>query len=331
VPVEYYAQRLLNPFRGTVHTIKYSSAEAVTLDGVHWDIYVANEALLRRLDHGRRAQVSDIRYGSWSVDKGLKRGPIYPSDDFRRLEEMGSIVYQHLTRIHDRVPFPLKDAYELWLLDPKQRPLALLATALNDTDLATDTSIAWRAGYTASEQFQSSVFNELGEMTGARNPADYLTRYINRRAGDQPVAQWFRREPAGDGVGLTGMGLSTDWAGRRLEAAEFPPFGLSAAGHDELHARLLTDFQAWQAPWLLMLPDLTPDLRHELETRACRQALHVSRLYRLYPEVSDPDLIKAALVEAILRQSQATPAPESSAQGLATFYLELKDNPGPAD
>ncbi len=36
--VECYAQRLLNPYRGTMHVIKYEAAEAVTLDGVHWDI-----------------------------------------------------------------------------------------------------------------------------------------------------------------------------------------------------------------------------------------------------------------------------------------------------
>ena len=44
--IECYAQRLLNPFRGVVHTIRYQSAEAVTTDGVEWDIYVANDALL---------------------------------------------------------------------------------------------------------------------------------------------------------------------------------------------------------------------------------------------------------------------------------------------
>ena len=35
MPVECYAQRLLNPYRGTMHVIKYEAAEAVTLDGVH--------------------------------------------------------------------------------------------------------------------------------------------------------------------------------------------------------------------------------------------------------------------------------------------------------
>ena len=31
--IECFAQRLLNPFRGAMHTVKYDVAEAVTVDG----------------------------------------------------------------------------------------------------------------------------------------------------------------------------------------------------------------------------------------------------------------------------------------------------------
>jgi len=92
--IECYAQRLLNPFRGVMHTIRHQSAEAITTDGIEWDIYVANDALLDGLGRaGRRAMISDIRYGHWSAEKGLKRGPLFPSDDFKRLEHMGALVY----------------------------------------------------------------------------------------------------------------------------------------------------------------------------------------------------------------------------------------------
>ena len=59
--VECFAQRLLNPFRGAMHTIKYGGAEAVTTDGVEWDIYVANDALLDDFFDTSRMQISDIR------------------------------------------------------------------------------------------------------------------------------------------------------------------------------------------------------------------------------------------------------------------------------
>lgn len=40
MPIRCYAQRLLNPFRGVKNVIEYQAAEAVTVDGLHRDIYV---------------------------------------------------------------------------------------------------------------------------------------------------------------------------------------------------------------------------------------------------------------------------------------------------
>jgi hypothetical protein len=68
---------MLNPFRGIVSTLAYRSADAVTADGEHWDIYVSNEELLDKSDKQQRPRISDIRYGSWSEQPGLKRGPIF--------------------------------------------------------------------------------------------------------------------------------------------------------------------------------------------------------------------------------------------------------------
>ena len=47
--LECYAQRLLNPFRGVMNIIAYQGAEAVTTDGVHWDIYVRDTELVQDL------------------------------------------------------------------------------------------------------------------------------------------------------------------------------------------------------------------------------------------------------------------------------------------
>ena len=63
--IQCYSQRLLNPFRGVMNFITYESAEAVTTDGVHWDIYVIDGELLEGLE-GKNILTSEIRYGSWS-------------------------------------------------------------------------------------------------------------------------------------------------------------------------------------------------------------------------------------------------------------------------
>jgi hypothetical protein len=167
--VECYAQRLLNPFRGAMHVIRYQAAEAVTTDGLHWDIYVANDQLLEGLDGVCGAQISDLRYGRWSAAEGLKRGPLYPSADFRRMEEMGAVVYEHLRLWHDRVPFAFRDRYELWLLDSADRPLALLHTAIDERELPGSVWLHWRIGLAAQSRFRSAAV--VGAET---NGADYL-------------------------------------------------------------------------------------------------------------------------------------------------------------
>ena len=313
--IECFAQRLLNPFRGAVHTIRFASAEAVTTDGIEWDIYVANDTLLDGLGRaGKRALISDIRYGHWSAEKGLKRGPLYPSDDFRRLEEMGAVVYEHLLRVHRDVPFRFRDPFELWLLDRNDQPLALLHSVRADSETDTRPPLDWRAGMAAQEQFRSAAIAGLNEPAGV-----YLTRYVNSLASG--VAQWFRRSDDGDGLGLHTLKGSDELRGRVLDAEAFPPLFIATAGMDAAHARLVRDYHAWQAPWLLLLPHLDPATRSALEACACQQAELIEKHCRLYPEVIDRPTLQAARVEAALLRSQ--PRPQKPDEVMPMFYIEL--------
>jgi hypothetical protein len=313
--IECYAQRLLNPFRGVVHTIRYRSAEAVTTDGVEWDIYVANDALLEGLGRaGKRAQISDIRYGHWSAETGLKRGPLFPSDDFRRLEDMGAVVYEHLLKMHRDVPFAFLDQFELWLLDRDEQPLALLHSVRNDSETDTKPPLDWRAGIAAQEQFRSAAIGGLGESAGA-----YLTRHVNSLASG--VAQWFRRSDDGAGLGLHTLMGGDALRGRVLDADAFPPLFVATAGMDAAHARLVHDYHAWQAPWMLLLPHLDRATRSALEACACQQAELIEKHYRLYPAVIDRSALQAARVEAALVRSQPRKKPENEAMPM--YYIEL--------
>ncbi|MCL5059162.1 MAG: hypothetical protein M1449_00660 [Candidatus Thermoplasmatota archaeon] len=314
--IECYAQRLLNPFRGVVHTIRYQSAEAVTTDGIEWDIYVANDALLDGLGRaGKRAQISDIRYGHWSADKGLKRGPLYPSDDFRRLEDMGAVVYEHLLKVHRDVPFKFRDPFELWLLDRDDRPLALLHSVRADSETDTQPPLDWRAGMAAQEHFQSTAIAGLAEPAGA-----YLTRCVNSLASG--VVQWFRRAGDGAGLGLHTLKGGDALRGRVLAAEAFPPLFIATAGMDAAHTRLVHDYHAWQAPWMLLLPHLDAATRGALEAAACRQAESIEKHYRLYPVVIDRPALQAARVEAALVRSQPHPANHDEVVPMF-FYIEL--------
>jgi hypothetical protein len=317
--LQCYAQRLLNPYRGTMHTIRYEAAEAVTLDGVHWDIYVANDSLLEGIESNHFTQITDIRFGAWSAERGLRRGPIYPSDDFLRMEAMGAVVYQHLLKVHREVPFPFCDHYEFWLLNEAGEPLALLHSVVEAREMDMEIALEWRPGFLARERFVSEAA-PVGE-----NAAEHLARCINGQAGTRPAGQWFRREEDGSGTGLTHTENTPGMRGRRLPPEAFPPLLLNLEGMAPGERRLAMDFHAWQAPWLLALPGLEPAVRAELEAHARKQALWVEKLFRLYPETVDRKLINAALVEAMLCKSELEPTARE--MPLSTFYIELSQTP----
>ena len=313
--IECYAQRLLNPFRGVMHVVRFQSAEAVTTDGVEWDIYVANDALLDGLGRaGKRAQISDIRYGHWSAETGLKRGPLFPSDDFRRLEDMGAVVYEHLLKVHREVPFKFRDAFELWLLDCDDRPLALLHSVRAHSETDTTPPLDWRAGIAAQERFRSAAIGAHDESAAA-----YLTRYVNSLTSG--VAQWFSRADDGAGLGLHTLKGRDHLCGRVMEADAFPPLFIATTEMDGTHAQLIQDYHAWQAPWMLLLPHLDPATRGTLEAFAWRQAELIERHHRLYPAVIDHAALRAARVEAALVRSE--PARDQPEEVPSMSYIEL--------
>jgi hypothetical protein len=321
-----YTQRLLNPYRGVISCIRHESAEAVTRDGVRWDIYVSNDRLLAGMDTTQRVQTSDIRYGSWSAQTGLKRGPLVPSDDFKYLEHMGAIVYEHLLEVHDRIPFPLADRFELWLLDPQARPLALLDSAVRPEDMELNQAAEWRAGEDCRKTFTSAVAGGLlPESDDEGALAGYLARHVNAGAGSSPAAQWIERRPDGSGAGLAGINLAPGLIGRELDGSEFPSLPLVARTADAVHRQLYSDFQRWQAPWLLSLPGLEREVRARLEREAAARPLLVARQYRLYPEIIDATAIRAARVEAMLCQS--TPQDREGDGVLSIDYIELHPSP----
>ncbi len=319
--IRRYAQRLLNPFRGVMNIIECQGAEAVTVDGIHWDIYVRDTELVQDIQHSARVQTSDIRYGHWSEKEGLKRGSLYPSDDFKVLEHRGAIVYEDLLTQHARVPFPLQDHFELWLLDEHGQPLTLLNSVVREAEIEPDCPIDWRAGQECRRCFHSPALDQLTTDSVDGGSGAYLTRYINSLAGNPPQAHWFQRLPDGSGVGLLGVPDADRDRGRVLPSTAFPGFFLREAPHPDAHQQLVRDFIDWQAPWLLLLHGLDREVRARLERLAQSQALHMEKQHRLYPQIIDRELLSAARVEAALRRNQ--PDQITSEDTLSTYYIEL--------
>lgn len=317
-----YAQRLLNPFRGVMNIIECQGAEAVTTDGRYWDIYVRDTSLVEDLANGNKVQTSDIRYGSWSRKDGLKRGAIYPSDDFKVLEHRGALVYEYLLKHHNDVPFPLEDSLELWLLDEDKLPLGLLDSVVREEDIELDGPIDWRVGRECRKHFHTPLIQDLmGTAKTEASAGKYLTRYINQRAGEPSQAQWFRRKQDRSGEGLPGINLDTELEGRRLPDTAFPAYFLREDDRSEPHRKLIQEFLAWQSPCLLLLQNLDASVRRRFEQLATSRALSVDQQYRLYPAILDEAAIQAARVEATLRRNDVKEDEEEKA--MATYYIEL--------
>lgn len=318
-----YSQRLLNPFRGSMNIIGYKGAEAVSLDGIHWDIYVKNRDLIKDLNTNRKVQTSDIRYGSWSLEKGLKRGAMYPSDDFKRMEKQGARVYAFLLENHIKTPFPFLDNYELWLLDEKSQPLALIDSSLRERDMDDRPLLDWRAGLVCCQSFESDAYRLIkGPCTSDMSAGQYLTYYINHLCDIPPQAQWFKRTIDDHGIGLMGNNISEHLIGRELDTSAFNPFMINDSIHDHLHINLINEFIHWQSPWLLLLDTLTDSQRMIFEDKSRKRALVVDDLYQLYPEILDVSFINAARVEAKLRKSNSRPVKQEEA-GLCMEYIEM--------
>jgi len=299
-----YSERILNPFRGVMNTIALPDADAVTIDGINWELYIHDCFHNHRADPEEFTQIDmpDIRFGSWSRKAGLTRAPLIDSYYYDEIQIIGTLLLEAVREFADRVPFEFRDNYELWLLDQERRePLALLDSACFKRDIYTPASLKWKAGIRCREQFRSRIAPEDADKT----PADLLDQLVNNRAGDRPGAQWFKRRDDGYGYGMRGVNLDERLIGRELSPRLFPRLFIEQSWDNEPATALVDDFIDWLSPWILLLDFLKDPQREAFEAAARRHAMIVDRVHPLYPKVVCDRHIRAARVEAMLRKSAA--------------------------
>jgi hypothetical protein len=117
------------------------------------------------------------------------------------------------------------------------------------------------------------------------------------------MSQWFRLDPEG-ALGLA-EGAPAGLAGRRLPLGALPVLTLRTRWPREADSALVQEYLNWLSPYLLTLPGLSDEERQGLESAAVRHAPALDALWRLYPRILDPDLIRRARVEARLRRVAA--------------------------
>ncbi|HEX9802499.1 MAG TPA: hypothetical protein VGB35_04535 [Gammaproteobacteria bacterium] len=321
---ECYSQRMLNPFHGIVNVVEIEGADAVCSDGENWTLFVHGTREVAEMADGRRHEVetTEVKYGVWSRREGLKRAPVRNAADYEFVDHIGRYLIE-VIRLHARrMPFPLRDHYELWLLDSAfDLPLALIESRCRHTETADDLPLTWRAGVRARSHFK--VPETLARRLGGGNPAEAVERVVNRAAGARPRAQWFLRKSDRSGQALRGIRTEAELAQRNLPAEAFPEQQLRSHWPDRGDEQLVRAYLDWQAPWLLMLQHLSDPTRDRLEQAAVQRAMLMAESHVLFPKVIDSGRIVAARVEASLRRAageEMESCPEADA--LFPFFNE---------
>ena len=281
-PNPYYGVRRLGPYLGVIQVIDVGDACAYSANGHSWRIRQQTSA-------GR------FRWGATLVsDEKLDQVTLVGADD----------LVEALRR-KPPSPFPLRDRYELWLLNKKTRkPLALLRTRYKAIDMDEVLDPHWRPFTLTDTAFVSPTLEriEAGQVQrGWKVPhRDRLERLINDASRPLPIAQWIERRPDGSGIGHGGLRVPLDDIDRHFDAGDFPELLVSEEWEDEAMRGLVNDYHDWNAAMLLAHQNLGRDTRRRLERAACKRPQPLLISYPLIPEIIDQDAIDVALVSAKL-------------------------------
>lgn len=281
--IRAYSQRLLPPYSGMVLIAESERARAQSFDGLNWEIqYLSgNEDSTQRQ---YRVQGYGLDRGYYQVaslkNKILKSFIFPPHVDADQVSESIHELTEFLSTA--TLPFPIADLYEYWLLDrTDDSPLALIYSCCEASLMSTFPS---KNEWTALPHSKMRIDNT--EQEDARNepPVNYrFQRLIANRAGYNPRAAWFKREPDKQD-GFPTMLVREDWA-------------------EQAHHDLCQRYLIRKAPRLLMLQSLSAEERSRLEMAARPYVLEVDQYYPLYPAVNDQQLMNTMRVEARLRRA----------------------------
>ena len=203
------------------------------------------------------------------------------------------------------VPFPIRDRFELWLLNNNTRkPLALLRTCYKALDMERVNDPHWRPFLMTDTQFVSPTLETVEKEKARRGwpipHRDQLESQVNVASRPMPAAQWFERRSDGSGTGNQGLRISKEEIGRTLDTEDFPELLISENREDDTKSGLVADYHDWYAASLLVHQNLSRTTRERLEQAACMRPQALLASYPLIPDIIDQEAVEVALVSARL-------------------------------
>ncbi len=295
-----FSIRRLNPLNGVLQIFQTQDARALSDTGISWEIQVLSDTPQGLWANTPFSERRYYTFGIWSSEKGLEQIPINPLFNIRQMIAVTERLVERLEPASRQLPFPLDDPYERWLLDGEgHQPIALLESRQCEALEESDKDLAWMACAADDYSFISPTLSSQNPSLDRDNPrqhADLVELAIRQRAGPERKSRWFKRQG-------NGSAISCDDPEDRLGPEHFPELLLTQDWTTPQQRDLIQDYLDWKAPQLLMLPNITDKTREHLERMAFKQAEVVDRLWRLYPQIHNHDLLKSARVEAKIRSA----------------------------
>lgn len=302
--VHSYSQRLLNPFRGIVAIVEYENARALSLDGLNWRIQVKTRPPHHMWGGAEEHDKKQFfNFGSWTLKNGLDAVPLNPILNTVEMIQAAEPLIDDLPDQIKKLPFPLTDRYELWLLDANtQQPFALLASTSERSHLPelTPKSPVWIATSADDASFVSQTLKKQGILNQDESSdcqhAEALNQLIQQRAYPGNSLQCYKR--TAHGIQLVNPANKKQSTPTDNENIRIPELPLETRWPRTEDRELVADYIDWLAPRLLTLDKLKSGDRDRLERAAVTQPREVDRFWRLYPEIINKELLTRARVEA---------------------------------
>jgi hypothetical protein len=296
-----FSLRRLNPLNGVLQVFCSAKSRALSSNGIVWEIQVLSDTPQGLWANMPWSGQEFYTFGLWTAEQGLRQVPVNPLFNVRDMIESAEMLIDALRPAITDLPFPPADHYEQWLLDEKRTtPIALLASCRDASEMGRHDCAKWIAAERGDFSFISPRLLERDQPNNdGYNPrvhASILEALVRGRAGQNHSCAWFRHHPRETYTPCEPKQDGFDPAG-------FPELPLTEEWEDEEDRQLVADYIAWRAPQLLQLQGLGPSTRERLERAAVTQAEVVDRLWRLYPEIHNKDLLNSARVEARIRSA----------------------------
>ncbi|MES9968814.1 MAG: hypothetical protein ABW092_02195 [Candidatus Thiodiazotropha sp.] len=296
-----FSIRRLNPFNGVLQIFSAANARALSSNGVIWEIQVLSDTPQGLWANMPFSGKQFFTFGRWAPDSGLQQVPVNPLFNVRDMISSAERLTAALAPLIDDLPFPPADIYELWLLDEQSlSPVALLSSCRHESEMRQRHNPKWIAAERGDFSFISSrLLSRDQPNNDGYNPrvhASILEATVRHRGGQQHTRAWFKHLPDGTFSGC-------DEETPSLNRCDFPELPITEDWENDEDFALVTDYIAWKAPQLLLLQGLSPATRERLEPIAVMQAEIVERLWRLYPDIHNNDLLNSARVEAKIRSA----------------------------